>query len=214
MSTKKETTRRRLLEAAEALLLERGFYRVSLEDIAEAAGVSRQAVYKSHFASKADLLLALVRHVHESKKLDELIAPVLAAQAPVDRLEKTIFAIVDIQTRLHDFSLLLSAAATSDADARGAWRDRVEVKRSAIHLAVSLVDAQGQLRPEWSVEQAVDLLLTLLSAESYQELVVQRGWRPQELKARVVEICAANLLIAGALDGRKSGPPSAEGCID
>ena len=74
MSTRKEDTRYRLFEAARKLLLKRGFHGVGLEDIAEAAGVSRQAVYKSHFASKADLLLELVRHVHVAENLDELRA--------------------------------------------------------------------------------------------------------------------------------------------
>ena len=76
MSTQKEETRQRLFDAARRLLLQRGFHGVRLEDIAEAAGVSRQAVYKSHFTSKADLLVALVQHMHTSEKLDELTRPV------------------------------------------------------------------------------------------------------------------------------------------
>ena len=88
MSTKKEETRVRLLEAARKLLLQRGFHGVGLEDIAAEAGVSRQAVYKSHFASKADLLLELVRYVHVAEKLDELIEPVHEAQTGPAMLEK------------------------------------------------------------------------------------------------------------------------------
>ena len=84
----KEETRARLLSAARKLLVKRGFHGVGLEDIAEAAGVSRQAVYKSHFASKAELLLELVRHLHVVEKLDEFMLPYLAAQSGLECCRK------------------------------------------------------------------------------------------------------------------------------
>src|SRR5262245_62150689 len=127
MSTQKEETRVRLLEAAQRLLLERGFHGVGLEDIAAAAGVSRQAVYKSHFASKAELLLALVQHTHVSMNLDELVEPVRHTTTGPAMLTATIAAIVRIEERVHRLALLLSAAALTDAGAAAAWRDRLEV---------------------------------------------------------------------------------------
>ena len=111
MSTKKDDTRYRLLEAARKLLLKRGFHGVGLEDIAEAAGVSRQAVYKSHFASKSELLLELVRHVHVEENLDEFTRPVFAAQNALEMLDATIRASVNIESRVHELSLVLAAAA-------------------------------------------------------------------------------------------------------
>src|SRR5690349_23131100 len=99
MSTTKTNTRHRLLEAARKLLVQRGFHGVGLEDIAEAAGVSRQAVYKSHFASKAELVLELVRYVHVAANLDELTAPVAEAQDGPEMLERSIRAVVLIEAR-------------------------------------------------------------------------------------------------------------------
>jgi AcrR family transcriptional regulator len=54
-----EQTRRRLLEAAEAVFLERGFHAATLDGVAERAGFTTGAVY-SRFESKADLFLALL----------------------------------------------------------------------------------------------------------------------------------------------------------
>src|SRR5215467_4253510 len=121
MSTTKPGTRHRLFEAARKLLLKRGFHGVGLEDIAEAAGVSRQAVYKSHFTSKSDLLLQLVRHVHVEENLDELVRPVFEARTAIEMLESTIRASVNIEGRVHELSLVLAAAAVSDAGAAVAW---------------------------------------------------------------------------------------------
>src|SRR6187402_1062243 len=53
-------TRRRLLEHASALFIEHGYYAVSLRDIAEAAGLTKNAVY-GHFQSKGQLFVEVIR---------------------------------------------------------------------------------------------------------------------------------------------------------
>jgi AcrR family transcriptional regulator len=53
----KERTRQRLLAEAEHLFRQRGYAATSLEQIAEAAEVTKGAIY-GHFASKEDLMLA------------------------------------------------------------------------------------------------------------------------------------------------------------
>jgi AcrR family transcriptional regulator len=194
MSTKKEDTRLRLLEAAETLLLERGFHHVSLDDIAAAAGVTRQAVYKSHFTSKADLVLALARHTHVARNLDELIAPMRAATDADSKLHETVRSIVLIEVRVHDIARVLSAAATSDAGAAVAWRDRMDVKRGALRDALEGVAAEGRLSPEWTVDEAVDMLAALTSVETYEQLVFDRGWEPETLVRRIWQICRTNLM--------------------
>ena len=167
MSTKKEETRVRLLEAARKLLLERGFHGVGLEDIAAAAGVSRQAVYKSHFASKAELLLELVRYVDVAENIPELTRPVREAQTGLQMLHETIRASVRIEVRVHELALLLSTAAGTDAGAAAACRDRMEVKRGAYRAALLRLDAEGRFSSAWKVEEAVDWLATLLSVDTY-----------------------------------------------
>jgi len=55
----KERTRQRLLAEAQRLFRERGYAATSLEQIAEAAEVTKGAIY-GHFASKEDLLLSAI----------------------------------------------------------------------------------------------------------------------------------------------------------
>ena len=57
-----EETRNGILDAAERLFSERGVSRTSLEDIAQAAGVTRGAIYW-HFRDKSDLFAAMVNRV-------------------------------------------------------------------------------------------------------------------------------------------------------
>lgn len=196
MSTQKEQTRLRLLEAAQRLLLKRGFHEVGLEDIAEAAGVSRQAVYKSHFASKAELVLELVRHVHLAERLDELIAPIMSAGSGLAMLDAGIAAAVEIEHRVHDLSLILSTAAASDAGAARAWRDQMDGKRSGLRATFTRLEADGQLAPTWTIEEAVDLLFVLTSTDTYHHLVVEGGWKPAAMIERTREICKKTLVTA------------------
>jgi TetR/AcrR family acrAB operon transcriptional repressor len=62
--TKEEAlaTRHRLLDAAEHVFAEKGVSRTSLHDIAQAAGVSRGAIYW-HFKNKADLFNAMLERI-------------------------------------------------------------------------------------------------------------------------------------------------------
>lgn len=57
--TSKAMTRQRLLEVAQQLFRERGYTATSLDQIAEAAEVTKGAIY-GHFSSKEDLLLSAI----------------------------------------------------------------------------------------------------------------------------------------------------------
>jgi AcrR family transcriptional regulator len=97
----KERTRQRLLAEAQRLFRERGYAATSLEQVAEAAEVTKGAIY-GHFASKEDLLLTaieatrgttpdyLIRLNDESRPLRERLAEfgrAAATQSPGDTEE-------------------------------------------------------------------------------------------------------------------------------
>ena len=69
MSSSQNQTRTRILAAALALLESSGGQEVRMQDIAKAAGVSRQAVYL-HFKSRAELLIATTLYVDEIRHVD------------------------------------------------------------------------------------------------------------------------------------------------
>jgi AcrR family transcriptional regulator len=61
---RRERTRDLLLDAAQDVFAQRGFEGASLEEIAEAAGYTRGAIYK-HFGSKEELFLAVNKRFNE-----------------------------------------------------------------------------------------------------------------------------------------------------
>ena len=83
-------TRRRILEAAVACLVERGYAGASTTEIGRRAGVSQGALFK-HFSSKLDLLGAAVAHLFAQMVHDyERAFSELAGQSPGDRLDGAI----------------------------------------------------------------------------------------------------------------------------
>lgn len=71
--TKEEAraTRNRILDAAEKVFLKKGVSRTSLDDIAEAAAVTRGAIYW-HFKNKADLFDAMMQRI--KLPMEEMVA--------------------------------------------------------------------------------------------------------------------------------------------
>ena len=69
-------TRTYLLDAAAAVFTARGFHNATLDEIAEAAGFTKGAIY-SNFGSKEDLFLALVQ-----QRQDAMVEQFFAAAAP------------------------------------------------------------------------------------------------------------------------------------
>lgn len=86
-----EQTREQILDAAEAVFLDRGVARASLEEIAQAAGVTRGAVYW-HFRNKADVFDAMYCRVH--LPMEDLFNQVLALEdgEAVDALGISVFS--------------------------------------------------------------------------------------------------------------------------
>jgi AcrR family transcriptional regulator len=99
----KERTRQRLLAEAQRLFRERGYAATSLEQIAEAAEVTKGAIY-GHFASKEDLMLSALEAApapdysttlgDESRPLRERLAEfgrAVAAEDPGDAEELAMY---------------------------------------------------------------------------------------------------------------------------
>jgi AcrR family transcriptional regulator len=59
-----DATRRKILEAAYKLFYRKGFVRVGVDEIADQSGITKRTLYY-HFASKDDLLSAVLAHQHE-----------------------------------------------------------------------------------------------------------------------------------------------------
>lgn len=170
-------TRRKILDAAWKLL-EAGQAPSRMSDIARAAGISRQALYL-HFPSRAELLVAVTRHVDAVKDVDGRLAESRAAASGEARLAAFVSAWGNYIPEIRGVSRALMAMQESDAEARAAWEGRMEAVRQGCAAAVAALARDGRLAEGLSQERATDLLWALLSVETWVRLCETCGW-PQE----------------------------------
>ncbi len=137
----KERTRQRLLDAAASVFARRGIEAASLDEVAEAAGYTKGAIY-SNFASKTDLVLALLE-----RRVGQQAAAAEAALAGMT-LEQGLRALDDQAARAggidRDWIVLVIEfwlRAMRDERARAAMAERYERART---LTASLLARKYQ----------------------------------------------------------------------
>src|SRR5215471_6685686 len=188
--------RRRVVAAATRCFLDAGYSATTIADIARAAGVAVQTVY-SAVGGKADLLIEVVDQAVAGDERDVMFLDrewmtELRAE-PDPRRQVRIFAdeMTLIGARVVPLFLMMRAAAAGDPEVAAAWQRSVGLRRDT---GRAVVGALRGLRPGMSREHAVDLVWTIASPETYDLLVLQRGWSPAECAAWAADAITAALL--------------------
>jgi AcrR family transcriptional regulator len=138
----KKSERRALIEdAASALFAERGYAETRLEDIAAAAGVTKQLLYQ-HFSSKRELHMALL-----AKHRDELLGGTAEEMATPGTLLERLPRVMDRWFRYveeHPYAMaMLFRDTTGEAELQRFHR---ELQASARESNVRLLRAEPELR--------------------------------------------------------------------
>ena len=175
-------TRARILEVAWGLVRERGPGRVTIAEIAAAAGVSRQLVY-FHFRNRAGLLVAMARHHDVRSGFVERVAASRSLGA-VEGLEAMLREWYDYIPEILPVARALEAAVTTGDEGGSAWQDRMDDLWEAFRIAVERVDEEGRLAGGWTVASATDWIWARSHLTTWQHLVVERGWAIDDYKER------------------------------
>jgi TetR/AcrR family acrAB operon transcriptional repressor len=203
--TKEEAlvTRGQLLDAAERVFRERGVGHTTLAEVADAAGVTRGAIYH-HFRSKADLFQEMVRRVEMpmDAALEELGAagdedPLGTARTLAIRALTQLSA--SEQTRRVFEIVFLRCEYTEDlADVQAQHLREREVCSDRCEMAFRRAVEKGQLPADTDVRLAAQGLYAFVGG-------VMRDWvqSPQSYDLPT----AAPALIDVYLSGLKANPP-------
>lgn len=175
MSRGANETRTRILNAAWKLLEASQGSGVRVSDIAKTAGISRQALYL-HFPTRAELLIATTRHLDEVKNVDARLVASRNAPTGLERLDAFIDAWGNYLPEVHGVAKALLAMKDTDEAARLAWVDRMAAVRDGCQAAVEALNNDGVLAPEHSVREATDILWSLLSVQTWEQLTRECGW--------------------------------------
>ena len=174
-------TRSRVLEAARELFIERGFAATPINAIAKRAAVSPETIY-AVFGSKRSLLARLV----DAAIAGSAEAPPILDQAWVEEMHREAEPRQRLRILAKHGSAILQRRAAIDEVVRGAasadthiaelWRkgraERFAGQRELLRIALDgLGAAAGQ-----ALDDRAAVLFAIGSPETYQALVVDRGW--------------------------------------
>lgn len=196
-------TKNRMLDAAEALLLEKGFAGMTVADVARKAAVSPQTVY-AVFNSKAGIIMAAIedRVVRDDRNADT-IKQIYTTDDPALVLRNVAKLVRNIyEGNAPTFTAVYGARFVSPQLAE-LERELGELRLAKQKPILDNLAASGRLRPGLSTEEARDILWACTSRDIYHLLVVQRGWTPQRYEEYLAETLVVSLLgPAGESAGR------------
>ena len=173
-------TRRRIIDAAAALFLERGYAGATVRAIAEAAGVAVPTV-ELGFGTKARLLKAAIDVAIAG---DDEPVPVLdrawadaarRATKPAELLEIAAEVIAAAQRRSAGLVLAVFEGGRTDSDLAALAQELTDQRAGTARW---LVDALAALAPPHA--DAADDLWLLMDPAIFDRLVRHRGWTPQQ----------------------------------
>ncbi|MBP2415753.1 TetR/AcrR family transcriptional regulator [Microlunatus capsulatus] len=182
----REERRASLLEAANEVFTSRGYHAAAMDDIAEAAGVSKPVLYQ-HFPSKLDLYLALLDASCDS--LVEVVRGALAShEHNADRVVATIDAFYAfVSSTSGEFRFVFESDLTGDASVqKRLWQVNEEIadliaeviqsdtalpREQAKLLAISLV-GNAQVSARYWVSSGMSI-----PVEEATSLVSRLAWR-------------------------------------
>ena len=175
MSSDNPDTRQRILNAALDRLEAGQGDGVRMADIARQAGISRQALYL-HFATRAELLIAVTHYVDELKGVQERLVPTRAARSGVMRLDAWIEGWGNYIPEIYTIARALLAMGDTDDAAAEAWDERMAAMRDGCKAAIDHLARDNTLAPEHAPDEATDILWTMLSVRNWEQLTMSCGW--------------------------------------
>lgn len=161
--------------------------------MARAARVSRQALYL-HFADRAALLLAVVHYADEQRGLSEAVQHLRDASSGLDAMKRLVAMQARMNPTIWPLARVLDAVRRTDAAAERSWQDRLANRLRGCRAIVVRLAADGRLRADLPADVATDLLWSLTSLRTWEDLVLERGWTAAQYEHRLMDLLMARLV--------------------
>lgn len=163
-----EETRRKILDAAELVFLERGVSHTSLEQIAAAADVTRGAIYW-HFKNKVELFRALVERARFPQ--EEILKRAVETNHPDPLSVLENGALEALSALIHDEQKRrLYTIMTTRCEYVGEMSAALERQRllkqdikNTLRRGFAIAQSHGDLSPEWTLETASTTLECMMA---------------------------------------------------
>jgi AcrR family transcriptional regulator len=176
-------TKQRIVDAARALMLERGYRATTIAAIAAKAGVNTDTVYEL-VGRKPTLLRELIEQAVSGTDHPVVaeerahIKAILAEPDPATKLTLYAKAIRLTHARLAPLLLALRDASSTEPEAKEVWQEISDRRATNMRKLIGDIRDAGGLRAGLSVNEAADTVWVTNSPEVYVLLTVDRSWTP------------------------------------
>lgn len=189
-------TRTRILDAAQALFVEHGYSRTTVQQIAQHAGVAVGTVHQA--GSKASLMMAVLERgfTGDEKFMSLLERPEFVAimnDSDTDRaIGRYVDHIIAANSRIADLWHAATLAADTDP-AIGEQLERSELRRlDDVHTGCHWFVHRG-LIADTRIDEFADILSYLTSPVTYRYFTVERNWTAARLRSWLLTSIAATM---------------------
>jgi AcrR family transcriptional regulator len=192
-------TRLAIVRAASELFRSAGYHSTTMAAIAERAGVAVQTVYYV-FATKPQLLSATIdlavlgEDDPAEPQAREWWLVATGASDPRTSVEAFVHGATEIQARVGELDLVLRAGAQSDPDLAKVWAGSERLRDDGFKAFAQSFADRNFLRPGLGVEEATDLLLTIVGPFTYLAFSRDRGWSDDRIAKVTIDMVCHLLL--------------------
>jgi AcrR family transcriptional regulator len=195
-----DETRRRILEAARELFMERGYAGATAEAIAAEAGVAVQTIY-AIFKNKKKLFVSLMNvspatGMEDLTPLPERASVQAVSQEHDQRRQLQMFAEVVASNldQVAAVSEIMADAAKTEPDFARILQKLNKQRLDHMMLAVQQIAANGPFREKRDEIYARDTVWTLTSPEVFLLLTRDRGWSKEKYAQWLADMLTRALL--------------------
>jgi AcrR family transcriptional regulator len=197
-----------ILQAADELLLEKGFHDTSIDDIAARVGISKGTIYH-HFASKEDLVFALIERGmrHLQATLDDILSSPGTPREKLSAVMGRMYSGMMSRQRLQ-----LVEALFRDPELHSRLLERREVfgeiwgdPQKRISALLEEGKAAGEFDPETPTPIMLSLFWAMLSPQHFRLLIAEK-----QLSSDLIVVHLSRCFFKGIAPGGACPPIPAE----
>lgn len=180
------STRLKILSSTCKLMEERRGINVKMGDIAEDAGISRQALYL-HFASRTELMVATVGYIDEIKGVSNRIASLDHATCAIVKLEEFMFFWGNYIPEIYGLAKALLNTRHTDKATAQAWESCMSHLRDMSQKVIESIYQEGLLVPFLEQQEASELFWALVSIQNWEQLTQECSWTTEQYIERMTK---------------------------
>jgi AcrR family transcriptional regulator len=186
-------TRTRILESAKQLFQTKGFEKVTIDQLAQAAGVSAPTIY-ALFQSKRGVLCALMNEALPPQQYEALVRQAVQEKSVAVGLAMA----AKIARQLYDAEQaqmdIFRGAPLLAPELKELEQEREQRRYKRLEESIKRIAEKDSLEKGLSLPKAHDILWAFTGRDMYRLFVIERGWSSDEYEEWLSQLLIKTLI--------------------